>query len=161
MDDLYYGAFENSLKGRKLTPGDMVLQNFLTTMSIEPFTEKKTSSLLLLNDLAYTPSVDEIIAYNLDETGLIPKYAKWLRRIEQEKGAGYIAAQMRLNQFGYSYGFIEEVSTNSIDNSKLYLLDMAYKIQKLAASKAASASGDEKLHYQTLSLQINQALKNK
>ena len=161
MNDLYAEAFENSLKNRKLTSGDMVLQNFLATMALEPFEEKKSSSLLLLSDQAYTPSVDEIIIYNLDQTGIVKKYAEQLRRIEQEKGVGYVATQMRLQNFGYSYGFLQEVNTSSIDNSKLYLLDMGYKIQKLAASKVASSSGDEKLHYQTLLLQINKVLKNK
>ena len=161
MNDLYLNAFENSLKGRRLTAGDMALQNFLATMAVEPFEDKKGGSLLLLNDLAYTPSVDEIIAYNLDQTGLVRKYADLLRRVEQEKGEGYVAAQMRLNTFGYSYGFMQNVNTNSIDNSKLYLLDMAYKIQKLASSKAATASGDDRLHYQALLLQVNKALKNK
>ena len=161
MNDLYLNSFENSLKGGWLTAGDMALQNFLATMAVEPFEDKKGGSLLLLNDLAYTPSVDEIIAYNLDQTGLVRKYADLLRRVEQEKGEGYVAAQMRLNTFGYSYGFMQNVNTNSIDNSKLYLLDMAYKIQKLASSKAATASGDDRLHYQALLLQVNKALKNK
>ncbi|WP_315816169.1 hypothetical protein [Paraflavitalea speifideaquila] len=66
-----------------------------------------------------------------------------------------------MEQFGDNPGFQKEVTTTAIDNGKLYLLDIALKIQKLATAKASTATGDDKLHYQALALQINKVLKNK
>ena len=81
----------------------------------------------MLTDAAYMPSVEEIAAYGLDETGLINKYLDQFRQVEQERGPGYVAQQMALNEFGYGYGFVRKVNTGEIDNSKVYLQDMALK----------------------------------
>lgn len=60
----------------------------------------------MLTDAAYMPSVEEIAAYGLDETGLINKYRS-VPTSEQERGPGYVAQQI-LNEFGYGYGFVRK-----------------------------------------------------
>ena len=160
LTDLYNGAFENTVKGRALTDADKMLQQFIVDVSASSLKDAGAGALRMLTDAAYMPSVEEIAAYGLDETGLINKYLDQFRQVEQERGPGYVAQQMALNEFGYGYGFVRKVNTGEIDNSKVYLQDMALKVQRLLNSKIAGATGDTKIHYQSLLMKLNKSLKD-
>ena len=160
LTDLYNGAFESTVKGRTLTDADKMLQQFIVDVSSSSMKEAGGGAMRMLTDVAYMPSVEEIAAYGLDETGLIYKYLDQFRQLEEEKGSGYVARQMALNEFGYGYGFVRRVNTSEIDNSKIYLQDMALKAQRLLNSKVAGATGDTKIHYQALLMKLNKALKD-
>ena len=160
LTDLYNGAFENTVKGRALTDADKMLQQFIVDVSASSLKDAGAGALRMLTDAAYMPSVEEIAAYGLDETGLINKYLDQFRQVEQERGPGYVAQQMALNEFGYGYGFVRKVNTGEIDNSKVYLQDMALKAQRLLNSKIAGATGDTKIHYQSLLMKLNKSLKD-
>ena len=160
LTDLYNGAFENTVKGRALTDADKMLQQFIVDVSASSLKDAGGGALRMLTDAAYMPSVEEIAAYGLDETGLINKYLDQFRQVEQEHGPGYVAQQMALNEFGYGYGFVRKVNTGEIDNSKVYLQDMALKAQRLLNSKIAGATGDTKIHYQSLLMKLNKSLKD-
>ncbi len=160
LTDLYNGAFENTVKGRALTDADKMLQQFIVDVSASSLKDAGAGALRMLTDAAYMPSVEEIAAYGLDETGLINKYLDQFRQVEQERGPGYVARQMALNEFGYGYGFVRKVNTGEIDNSKVYLQDMALKAQRLLNSKIAGATGDTKIHYQSLLMKLNKSLKD-
>lgn len=160
LTDLYNGAFENTVKGRALTDADKMLQQFIVDVSASSLKDAGAGALRMLTDAAYMPSVEEIAVYGLDETGLINKYLDQFRQVEQERGPGYVAQQMALNEFGYGYGFVRKVNTGEIDNSKVYLQDMALKAQRLLNSKIAGATGDTKIHYQSLLMKLNKSLKD-
>ena len=160
LTDLYNGAFENTVKGLALTDADKMLQQFIVDVSASSLKDAGAGALRMLTDAAYMPSVEEIAAYGLDETGLINKYLDQFRQVEQERGPGYVAQQMALNEFGYGYGFVRKVNTGEIDNSKVYLQDMALKAQRLLNSKIAGATGDTKIHYQSLLMKLNKSLKD-
>ena len=160
LTDLYNGAFENTVKGRALTDADKMLQQFIVDVSASSLKDAGAGALRMLTDAAYMPSVEEIAAYGLDETGLINKYLDQFRQVEQERGPGYVAQQMALNEFGYGYGFVRKVNTGEIDNSKVYLQDMALKAQRLLNSKIAGVTGDTKIHYQSLLMKLNKSLKD-
>ncbi len=160
LTDLYNGAFENTVKGRALTDADKMLQQFIVDVSASSLKDAGAGALRMLTDAAYMPCVEEIAAYGLDETGLINKYLDQFRQVEQERGPGYVAQQMALNEFGYGYGFVRKVNTGEIDNSKVYLQDMALKAQRLLNSKIAGATGDTKIHYQSLLMKLNKSLKD-
>ncbi|QEC44041.1 zinc-dependent metalloprotease [Pseudobacter ginsenosidimutans] len=160
LNDLFAGAFEGAIAGRKLSASDIGLQNFIADMTLEPFEEKKSAGLFGLTDQAFSPSIDEVIAYDLDPTGFVKKYASQIREIESKEGDGALTTKILLQQFGDSPGFQKEITTAAIDNTKLYLLDIAQKIQKLVNAKAKTATGDDRLHYQALALRINKVLKN-
>ena len=160
LTDLYNGAFENTVKGRALTDADKMLQQFIVDVSASSLKDAGAGALRMLTDAAYMPSVEEIATYGLDESGLIKKYLDQFRQVEQERGPGYVAQQMALNEFGYGYGFVRKVNTGEIDNSKVYLQDMALKAQRLLNSKIAGATGDTKIHYQSLLMKLNKSLKD-
>ena len=94
LTDLYNGAFENTVKGRALTDADKMLQQFIVDVSASSLKDAGAGALRMLTDAAYMPSVEEIAAYGLDETGLINKYLDQFRQVEQERGPGYVAQQM-------------------------------------------------------------------
>lgn len=82
LTDLYNGAFENTVKGLALTDADKMLQQFIVDVSASSLKEAGGGALRMLTDAAYMPSVEEIAAYGLDETGLINKYLDQFRQVE-------------------------------------------------------------------------------
>ncbi|MDR0511181.1 MAG: zinc-dependent metalloprotease [Rikenellaceae bacterium] len=151
----------------KLTDGDMALQQAMVDWFCESLSEKSSSGGSLLG---YAPSVDEIIAYGLDGTGLVERYADVFRKYEQANGHGSVGALLDENDdccgnhthFGTpGYGFQSKVTVTLIDNSKGYLQDMAVRSRAQLRSRVASASGADKVFYQSLLIKLNSALKDK
>ena len=162
LNDLYNGAFESAIKGTKLTDGDKLLQSTLVDLVLAPLADQKQSGGLFGLNTAYAPSIDEILAYDLDPSGMVRLFENKLREIESENGAGYIASQLRQEQFGTpGYGFLQKVDVKALDNSSVYLIDLAFKAQKLINSKVATSTGEDRLHYQALAAKIAKTLKNK
>ena len=98
MTDLYNGTWRNLLQGKALTEGDKILQNTMVDMvcaSLSDGGAKKSAS-----PFGFAPSVDEIVAYGLDESGLISRFADQFRAVDEEYGRGYVASNMVANQFG-------------------------------------------------------------
>ena len=160
MTDLYNGTWSNLLQGKVLTEGDKILQNTMVDMvcaSLNDGGAKKSAS-----PFGFVPSVDEIVAYGLDESGLISRFADQFRAVDEEYGRGYVASNMVADQFGTpGYGWQRTVATTAIDDSKAYLQDMAVKSRNLLRSKIGGMSGNAKVHYQSLLIKLNNALKDK
>ena len=165
MTDLYNGTWNSLLQGKALTEGDKILQKAMVDMVCESLNDgagKKAAS-----PFGCAPSVDEIVAYNLDESGLIARFAEQFRMVDAEYGRGYVASHMVKDQFGTpGYGWQRAVNVGSIDDSKAYLQDMAVKSRNLLRSKMlksriAGTTGSAKVHYQSLLIKLNNALKDK
>jgi hypothetical protein len=164
--DLYNGTWDNLLRGRALTAGDKILQQAMVNLFCESFSEAAPRG-ALSPGLAFAPSVDEIIAYGLDDSGLVSRYADLCRAYEDEHGRGTIAAALSTScssgdDFGKpGYGFQQKVSIAEIDNSKAYLQELAVKSRALLRGRLAGASGSDRMHYQSLLIKLNAALKDK
>ena len=66
------------------------------------------------------------------------------------------------NRFGTpGYGWQRAVNVSAIDDSKAYMQDMAIKSRNLLKSKLGGTSGSAKVHYQSLLIKLNNALKDK
>ena len=160
MTDLYNGTWNNLLQGRSLTQGDKILQQAMVDMFCESLSDgagKKSAS-----PFGFAPSVDEIVAYGLDESGLIGRFAEQFRAVDEEYGRGYVALRMIENRFGTpGYGWQRAVNVSAIDDSKAYMQDMAIKSRNLLKSKLGGTSGSAKVHYQSLLIKLNNALKDK
>ena len=160
MTDLYNGTWSSLLQGKALTEGDKILQKAMVDMVCESLNDgagKKAAS-----PFGFAPSVDEIVAYNLDESGLIARFAEQFRMVDAEYGRGYVASHMVKDQFGTpGYGWQRAVNVGSIDDSKAYLQDMAVKSRNLLKSRIAGTTGSAKVHYQFLLIKLNNALKDK
>lgn len=158
MNDLYDGTWNNITSGRALTTGDKTLQRIMVDVFCEPFAEKKASTTGLVG---FAPSVDEIIAYGLDESGAVERYEDIFRRYEEENGHGSVTELLSLDSFGSpGMGFLRKVVVSSIDDSAVYLQSLAIRSQRLLRSQVANSSGDARAHYQSLLIKLNKALKD-
>ena len=101
---------------------------------------------------AYTPSIEEVFAYGLDESGFLACFKEQLSAIEQEYGNGVVMEQLKLHQFGdtYGYGFQKEVNAKLYDESLAHYTTMYVKILNLVKSKVLTAHKDDRPHYQAL-----------
>ncbi|MDR1527095.1 MAG: zinc-dependent metalloprotease [Dysgonamonadaceae bacterium] len=174
-NDLYAATWRSLLKGGKLTPGDKALQKAMVDMFCEALVDKQPAS--ARTALGYSPSVDEIIAYHLDATGLVERFADIFRRYEAENGAGSVAAELNLDDSSFfchsgcghnddshfgktGHGFQGRVTTTLIDDSKALLQDLAVKSRHLLKARLAGTSGSARTHYQSLLIKLNTALKD-
>jgi hypothetical protein len=160
--DLYSATWKNLIGGSKLTAADKALQIAMVDEFISPLIEKKQPASQLLPGYA---TVDDIVLYGLDETGLVAQYADVLREYEEEHGLGSVAAlmdQAENNDFGKTgHGFQSKVSVKQIDDSNTYLTMLAIKSRDLLRSKVGALSGADKAHCQSLLIKLNVALKDK
>jgi hypothetical protein len=165
-DDIYNATWSNILQGKALTPGDKALQQAMVDLFCEPFAEKAAASTTSL-PLGYAPSVDEIIAYRLDESGIIERFPDVFRKYELENGQGSVACLLEDHNGGESnfgtpgYGFQSKVTVTTIDETKGYLQNLAVKSRNLLKNKVAGASGNAKVHYQSLLIKLNSVMKDK
>ncbi|MDR2627829.1 MAG: zinc-dependent metalloprotease, partial [Dysgonamonadaceae bacterium] len=138
-DDIYNATWSNLLQGKALTPGDKALQQAMVDLFCEPFQEKKPAASNPI--LGYAPSVDEIIAYRLDESRLVERYPDIFRQYEEKHGLGAVALLLEdgcgnhdehEHHFGTpGYGFQSKVSVSVIDETNSYLQNLAVKSRNL------------------------------
>jgi hypothetical protein len=162
--DLYTATWRSLTGGGKLTPADKALQIAMVDEFISPLIEKKTASATTVLPTGYA-SVDDIVLYGLDETGVVARYADLLRGYEKENGLGSVAALMEQaedSDFGKpGRGFQSKVNVRQIDDSNTYLIMLAIKSRDLLRGKIGALSGADKAHYQSLLIKLNAALKDK
>ena len=163
LDDMYDSIWENTIRRRTLTSADMMMQNLYVTFLTGEVTKKsklvKVNYIAMNEDSAYLPSVDHIIAFGMDEKGLLYKHIDFLRNVEENEGLGYVASQLALDSFGRpGYNWQPRVNTRTIDNSKTLLHSEVRRVEKLLKSAVASSSGDIKAHYEAALYQLQTAM---
>jgi hypothetical protein len=159
-NDLYAATWKSLLSGAKLTDGDKILQQAMVALFCEPFAEKKAAASLL----GYAPSVEDIIAYRLDETGLVERYADLFRSYEAEHGVGSVACDLPYGEdhFGKTgHAFQSKVNLGAVNEANNYLQVLAIKSRDLLRSRIAGSTGNARAHYQSLLIKLNAALKDK
>ena len=116
FDDYYNLVFENTINGKPLTEGDKMLQMAAVNMVAETFKDKQSGGLFGVVNAqdAYRPSLEDVLAYGLDESGLTNKFAGELRREECQDMPETI-------KFGSGYGWQRQISMLAIDNSDIYI----------------------------------------
>lgn len=159
FEDYYNEVFQNILVGRELTEADKMLQLITIDLLSENLQKKEEKGLLGLTSVrdAYTPTSEDMEAYNLDVSCIL---AEWRKQICELDVNGRIDREdLFLKQFGRGYGWQQEVDLKAIDNSKEYIYDMALKIKQLLEKTLPSATGEAKRHYQNLLFTLNLLLK--
>jgi hypothetical protein len=165
-NDLYAATWRSTIGGSKLTAGDKEMQKIMVDMFCEPLVEKqKGGSSSPISLPLYAPSVDEIIAYGLDESGAVAQYADVCRAYEAEHGHGAIAALLfpdEHTEFGTpGYGFQAKVTVSLIDETSNFMQVLAIKSRDLLRGKIAGSTGSDRAHYQALLIKLNHVLKDK
>lgn len=153
FNDLYLSVFANTIKGKKLTKLDKTMQRGVLqglADRMQALTNSKKEK--LTNITAYTPSITEVFAYGLDESGFLSCFKEQLEFIERENGSGVIMGQIGLHQFGdtYGYGFQKEVDAGLYDESLAHYTTMYVKVLNLVKTKVLTAHKDDRPHYQAL-----------
>lgn len=160
MTDLYNGTWNSLLQGTSLTEGDKILQKAVVDMICASLNDGDKGSKSLLG---FAPSVDEILLYNLDETGLIRRYEEAFRCVDEKYGQGFVGSRISLDEnFGPAgYGFQRPINISAIDDSRAYLQNLAVKSRALLKGRVNGMTGKTKIHYQSLLIKLNNALKDK
>ena len=90
-------SYTHLIKGRKPTSGEKILQRLVVDQAADVITKKSKLVKVLADpdeglgmENAFMPSVDEIVAYGLDPTGLVGQYQNELRELEQVHGLSLI-----------------------------------------------------------------------
>jgi hypothetical protein len=164
-NDLYSATWKSLTSGSKLTPADKMLQIAMVEEFTSPLTEKKQGA--AFSSLLGYATVDDILLYGLDETGMVEQYADFFRKYEAEHGLGSVAAlmeqekeQKKEHEFGRT-GYQGRVNVKQIDDSNTYLAMLAIKSRDLLRSRVGGLSGADKAHCQSLLIKLNAALKDK
>ena len=150
-DDLYAGIWKNTIDNKKLTANDRMLQRSAMQALVKGTLRIIEGKDPLFN--AYAPSLDEIIDYRLDPSGMTQRYYKELKEIEKEKGQAAIAERLEQN-FDYGYKWQKKLEIESIDESESCYITMLNKVKNLLENRIASANKIDKAHYQAILFKI-------
>ena len=167
FDDFYTGAWDAAIRNRKLTHGDKIMQKALLDMMARSVSSIGGNKLGLVStanisaEVAYAPTIEEICLYGLDESGMIDKYARDLKEVEQREGKAYLVELMKQTSFGYGYGWQNWVRSTAIDESATYYYETATKIASLLQRRVASANAADKPHYEAMLFAVQQMLGRK
>lgn len=163
FDDIYALLFAPTISGRKMTDEDKILQRnaiimggkYMQQVNMMSFTSNNETQPLPKN-ISGLPSLDEIVAYGLDENGVTTHFYDRLKEVERDYGKGTIANHL----FGEdSYPFQGIIVADNISEVGNYQASFLKKAQSLIGSRLASAHRDDKAHYEGLLIKLNQLLK--
>ena len=162
LDDMYKGVWESALKYKAPNACDRILQDLYVTFLTGIVTKKsqlvKVKSFALDGD-SFLPSVDHLVTFGLDESGVLAENIEVLRALEQEKGIGYVASQMGLDKYGPAgYKWQYRVNLRTIDESKTALFGEVKRVERLLKNVIPSASGEAKTHYEALLYKLQTAM---
>lgn len=159
FDDLYLGIWDATLTGRKLTLHEKQLQRqflVLTSGALDQAIGKGVGGQRRYTLEAFTPSVNDICLYGLDESGMISRYENVFRKIEDEYGKGYVAQNMSLTDFGKGYGWQQELPVQVIADLETYLYKMGTKVAAMLSSRMDSLPAVDRPHYQKILFVLKQ-----
>ena len=157
FDDLYNGVWEKTIKGQRLTAGDRYLQRLLTgglTQTVKSMSGNGGGRRVSLADY-YRPTVDEVVLYGLDETGVVAGHADLFRRLENESRASEDGSV----DFGYGYGIQQPLDVSTIDDRGGFFAEMMEKVERLVKNRLSSANATDRAHYRSILLMIESAKK--
>ena len=163
FDDLYAGVWESAIQNRKVTENDRVMQEAMINNIINMANPGDRKGLFgVTSETEFAPSLDEILVYNLDETGFARYFKEELRKMEFEYGKGFVATQLGITHFGQGYKWQRKVNTSAINDAKTRNNALGLKIVNLLTQKVHTAPDRvSREHYQAMLTQLEKNLKNK
>ena len=125
-DDLYLKIFAPTIQGRKLTTTEKALQNAFLLSGFSAggggsMAALTNDSRFVPSEMSPLPSLDEIRAYGLDESGVSKIWYEQLQQIEARYGKGSVARALFDNNFGrYVSPFQNTVFVDAISELGYY-----------------------------------------
>ncbi len=164
-DDLYLKIFAPTIQGRKLTTTEKALQNAFLLSGFSAggggsMAALTNDSRFVPSEMSPLPSLDEIRAYGLDESGVSKIWYEQLQQIEARYGKGSVARALFDNNFGrYVSPFQNTVFVDAISELGYYNIVMLRKVRDLVKGKVATAHRDDKAYYEGLLIKLNKFFK--
>jgi len=162
FDDLYAYLFAPTLSGRQLTDEDKILQRNIVLFGSDMMKSVNKMTLALDDGqvqlpagISNLPSLDEIVAYGLDQNGITMQFYDKLREVERHYGKGVVANSL-FGEDAYPYqGLIFGYDVSEVANYQAYFLK---KVQSLIRNRVGSAHRDDKAHYEGLLIKLENLL---
>lgn len=156
FNDLYSSVFAGTIRGRKLNDMEKGMQRAMLLQVKNAVKALSGDAKRLTGDVPYVPSLADVYAYGLDETGLLTYFRPQLEQVEMEEGFGTVMNERGKYQFGdtYGYGFQREVDAGFYDETGVFYASLCSRLESLLKSRVASAHKDDRAHYQALLLML-------
>jgi hypothetical protein len=173
LDDLYNETWRHLHPRRIPTNAEKILQKTMVAMFCEPLAAmtaggSSESDIAARERMAAAPGIDDIIAYRLDESGVVERYTGLLRDYESRHGHGSVASLLWNRagdgdtRFGPGgMGLQSSADVSSIDDSAEYLIELALRSRTRLEQAVRRSRGASQAHYMSLLMQVNAALKDK
>ena len=163
FNDLYNEVFSSTLRDRKLTNEEKILQRSIVTAMAKPMIAEKNAQKITADPIVTIepslPSLEELRFLGLIHPVLLDRFETQLEYLEEKFGKGAVASALLTEQFGESrFPFQKAVKVNDISEIDIYKQNMVDKINKLLKNKRTNAHADDKAHYEYLWRQTRNAL---
>lgn len=162
--DFYAEVWKSTIENKPLGDSERVLQENVVKatvglMGLSGLAESKNAKGLNVSHLGKM-SLDEMIAYSVDDTGILYKFQNELREHEHKCGVGCYAKHFGVPRVGFSsgYGYQLPLDLTHLDNSAMYVFEFGKQMKELLKKKVRRAKGVDKLHYQSLLQLLENAL---
>ena len=161
VGDIYESVWRPARSGKLLTPTVRHLQSQFVDACISAFTTKKSASGgsgLLSAAEVYRPTIHQTAVCEIPVYGASEPSAELLDWLAEMHGPEAIRERM----FGKAgYNWQKKVGIRAIDETPALWHDTALRCEKLLATKAASAQGSDRAHYNMLLYRLRKALSDK
>lgn len=160
LDDIYQVVWKKTMAGKSLEAVDKTYQNDFIISMVSAFDPAaKAGSLLFTDpeagrvespsmwDKAYAPTLDEVILYDLDPSGMVSRMEGAIR--------------MAANAQGFEtegFGWQREVKSDEVYNTKALQFSYLQKVKTLLEKQQNTGSEDTRAHYKHLLYKINRML---
>lgn len=166
FNDIYKLIWESAIKGRPINETDRLMQRLFVENACSIISKKSTLTKLGMPMAInfYMPSVRQMQALGMDDSGLLDKHFDQLMYAEESMGIGSVAsmwAEKLGETHAYGYGWQYRLNLRSLDESKTWFFGECMKIVRLLKSRVNSATGETKSHYQTMINMIEETMFNK
>lgn len=164
FDDLYQGIWASAIKGSRVPEADRMMQRLYIEKAVTVVSKKSQLIKVGLADdnslaAASAPSVDHLLAFGLDPTGLVARYRDLLREYEAQNGLGTVARTLAAqDELGYGYGWQYRVNLRSIDHSKEWYHTQLIRVRTLLERRMNAVDADTKDHFRAMLYIIEEAL---
>ena len=129
-DDLYAGVWEPTIRGRKLTDGDKLMQRMVVEAAVAIVGKSGGGQGGLVLSMMPGLSVDDLISVGADQSGLLRQYREQFKGCEAEYGEGVVSSLLadKIVRGADPYGWQGKLKVDNINENRGYNLLMLRKI---------------------------------
>ena len=163
LDDIYQEVWKKTMEGKTLSQVDRRFQVNFTEMLFSEFDSSTKPGTVffadpeVLNrgglsiwDKVYAPGLEDVILYNLDESGIVERLENTIRGIISYNNS----SRFDTNGFGWQ----REVKSEDVYDSKEVYYGYLLKVKDLIEKKQNTGSQETQDHYKSMLYKVNKLL---